>query len=77
MQLLIISQWKFTIYKNIARQKEKINKQTNKLLTLVAHLVASQEMLEHVGHVKWNVVNVKLQAIALYSDSHVLWQDLY
>ena len=35
-------------------------------MTLVAHLVASQKMLEHVSHVKWNMVNVKLQAIALY-----------
>ena len=69
MQLLIISQSKFTILfcKNIPGQKEKKwNKQTNKQMTLVAHLVASQKMLEHVSHVKWNVVNVKLQAIALY-----------
>ena len=35
-------------------------------MTLVAHLVASRKMLEHVGHVKWNMVNAKLQAIALY-----------
>ena len=29
-------------------------------MTPVAHLVAS-----HIGHVKWNAVNAKLQAIAL------------
>ena len=29
-------------------------------MTPVAHLVASQKMLEHVGHVKWNAVNAKL-----------------
>lgn len=46
-------------------QKEKINKQTNTQMTLVAPLVAFQKMLEHVGHVKWNALNAKLQAIAL------------
>lgn len=46
-------------------KKKKINKQRNKQMTPVAHLVASQKMLEHVGHVKWNAVNAKLQAIVL------------
>lgn len=46
-------------------KKKKINKQTSKQMTPVAHLVASQKMLEHVGHVKWNAVNAKLQAIVL------------
>ena len=41
-------------------KKKKINKQRNKQMTPVAHLVAS-----HIGHVKWNAVNAKLQAIAL------------
>ena len=52
--------------KTCPSKKKKINKQTNKQMTPVAHLVASQKMLEHVGHVKWNAVNAKLQAIARY-----------
>lgn len=51
--------------KTFPGKKKKINKQRNKQMTPVAHLVASQKMLEHIGHVKWNAVNAKLQAIAL------------
>ena len=46
-------------------KKKTINKERNKQMTPVAHLVASQKMLEHIGHVKCNAVNAKLQAIAL------------
>ena len=51
--------------KSFPGKKKKINEQRNKQMTPVAHLVASQKMWEHIGHVKWNAVNAKLQAIAL------------